>query len=289
MKFKKIIIAVASMSILLTACSTTTKSNSTPQNTDAITVVTSINPVDKLVRYIGGTKINTVQFVKPGIEPHDFEPSPKDMEKLNNSKALFLNGLDMEHWSEKLTLPSGIKKIELSEKIDPIKTSNVEDPHIWLGLNELKIMAENTFNALSEISPDNKVYFKENLDKFNKEADTLAAKYKPEFDKYKGKSFVTGHEAFAYLCRNIGMVQMAVEGPFGGGEPTPQKITELVDYVKAHGITTVFTEEAAPPKVSATLAKETNAKLVTIPTMESDGEIFDTIETIYKEVLESLK
>lgn len=289
MKFNKIIIASASIAFLLTACSPATQSKSAPQNTDTVTVVTSINPIDKLVKYIGGTKINTVQFVKPGIEPHDFEPSPKDMEKLTNSKALILNGLDMEHWSEKLTLPSGVKKFELSENIAPIKTSNVEDPHIWLGLTELKTMAQNTFNALSEISPNNKAYFKENLDKFNKEADDLNSKYKSQFEKFKGKSFVTGHEAFAYLCRNIGMVQMAVEGPFGGGEPTPQKIAELIDYVKANGITTVFTEEAASPKVSATLAKETNAKLVTIPTMESDGEIFETIETIYKEVLESVK
>lgn len=290
MKLRSKLAVILSLSMLFTACSPAASTGSKAQESGSkISVVTSFNPIDKLVKYIGGDKVETTVFVKAGVEPHDFEPTPKDMEKLTSAKALFLNGFDMEHWSESLKLSDGTKKVELSEGIDPIKAQNENDPHIWLGLNELKIMAKNTAKALSEISPDNKAYFEENLKKFEAEADALASEYKSKFEPHKGKAFVTGHEAFAYLCRNIGLTQSAVEGPFGEGEPTPQKIAELVEYVKANKITTIFTEEAASPKVSETLAKETGTKLVEIPTMESEGDIFPTIKEVYDKVLESLK
>lgn len=278
--------------ILLAGCSpavTTTTAGSAAK----IKVITSINPVDQLVKYIGGDKVETTLFVPPGIEPHDFEPSARQMAALKESKVLFINGLDMEHWAEDGAITGSTKLMMLSEGVDVIPlgepTSSFGDPHVWLGLTELKHMAENTATAMTLLSPGDRAYFESNLQRFKAEADALANEFSPKFAPYKNSGFVTGHEAFAYLCRNIGLVQHAVEGPFAEGEPTPQKIKELVDYVKAKQISTIFVEEAASPEVSDTLSRETGAQLVTLPTMETRGEIFPTIREIYEKVLISLE
>ncbi len=296
----KLISSVLSL-LLLAGCSTTGNTSSTgnpgtaASGTEKIKAVTSINPVDQLVRYIGGDKVETTLFVPPGVEPHDFEPTAKQMAALRESKVLFINGLDMEHWAEDGSITGSTKLMMLSDGVDiiPLNSQSGEhsagDPHVWLGLKELKHMAQNTATALTILAPADRAYFEANLARFNAQADALTNEFGPKFEAYKGHGFVTGHEAFAYLCRNIGLVQKAVEGPFAEGEPTPQKIKELVDYVKAEKINTIFVEEMASPAVSDTLARETGAKLVTLPTMETQGEIFPVIREIYEKVLLSLE
>lgn len=290
---KKLLSGLLSL-LLLTGCSPASNPTTTASADAKIKVVTSINPVDQLVKYIGGDKVETTLFVPPGIEPHDFEPTARQLASLKEAKVLFINGLDMEHWAEEGAITGSTKVMLLSEGVDVIhlggETSPViGDPHVWLGLTELKLMAENAATAMTILAPEDRAYFEANLQKFKTEADALANEYDPKFALYKGKSFVTGHEAFAYLCRNIGLVQKAVQGPFAEGEPTPQKIKELVDYVRAEHISTIFVEELASPKVSDTLARETGTELVTLPTMETKGEIFPTIREIYEKVLASLE
>lgn len=302
---KKLILSSLMALLIMTGCSpTTSPTGETSGSQDGkIKVMTSFNPIDQLVQAIGGDKVETTMFVKPGTDAHNFEPTARDMTTLKKADVLFINGLDMEPWAQDGAISGSTKLMILADGIDFIMLDQAEahtdddghdhssgvDPHIWLGLAELKLMAKNTANALSLLSPEDKSYFQNNLNKFNEEADSLASEFEPKFKPYAGQSFVTGHEAFAYLTRSIGLVQMGVEGPFAEGEPTPQKIKELVDHVREQNISTIFVEETASPKVSETLARETGAELVTIPTMETHGEIFPTIREIYEKILTALE
>lgn len=275
---------------LMTACAPAQTASSTA-DPSRLSVMTSFHAVDRVVRYIGGDKVTAAMFVRPGVEAHDFEPSAREMAQLKDAELLFINGLDMEPWAQEGSVQDEVEIVVLSSGIQTIpldQAGEAADPHIWLGLAELKQMAANAAAGLSAADPENQAYFEANLAAFEAEADALAKEFHPRFEAYAGRGFVTGHEAFGYLCRNIGLVQQAVEGPFAEGEPTPQKIRELTDYVREQGISTIFVEEAASPKVSETLSRETGAELVTIPTLENDGEIFPTIREIYEKVLASL-
>lgn len=291
---------------------------------DKIKVMSSFNAVNEIVKYIGKDKVESQMIVSPGLEPHDFEPSPQDIVKLKEAKLVFINGLGMEPWMEKV---EGVKIVDLSQNVKVIEVGHHEeehkeeeqtvenssakednhkeeghehdhdhghehgayDPHIWLGLDELKVMAENTYKALIEVDPGNQAYYKENLDSFFSEADKLKEEFTPQFEAMKIKSFVTGHEAFAYLCRNAGLEQKAVVGVFGEGEATPQKIGELVEFVKKEKITTIFVEKGQAKEISETVAKETGIKTVEIGTLETEGEIFPTLRDICQKIVEASK
>lgn len=302
---KKIIFSSLMALLIVAGCSPATPKTDggTGHQDEKIQVMTSFNPIDQVVKSIGGDKVETTLFVKPGTDAHSFEPTARDMATLKEADVLFINGLGMEPWAEAGAISGSTKLMILADGIDFILLDQSEDhhdddghdhstgvdPHVWLGLNELKIMAKNTANALTLLSPDDESYFLDNLKQFNEKADTLASEFEPKFKPYAGQSFVTGHEAFAYLTRSIDLIQMGVEGPFAEGEPTPQKIKDLVDHVREHNISTIFVEETASPKVSETLARETGAELVTIPTMETQGEIFPTIRAIYEKILTALE
>ena len=220
-----------------------------------------------------------------------------------------MNGLGMEPWVEKAVENSGNKDlsvIDLSEGVSLITIEGDDhdhdheeeghshdhgefDPHIWLSIDALITMAEHVKEELTVLVPEGAETFEANLEAFKAEAVTLKETYQEKFKVYEGKAFVTGHAAFGYMTREMGLQQKAIEGPFQEGEPTPKKLQDLIDYVKAENITTIFLEEAASPKVSETLARETGGETVTINALEAEGDLLLNLEDIYKKVLESFE
>jgi len=262
-------------------------------NNGKIKVSTTINPVDQLVHIVGKDRVETSRMVPAGSEPHDFEPTIKDMGLLTETNLLFINGLGMETWVDKAVENSGnksLKVVDLSTGIDLIPLEgqeNENDPHIWLSLDALVLMAESVQKELSLVSPEDEAYFKENLEAFKTEVTAMKVEYEEKFKPYNGKAFVTGHAAFGYLTRELGLNQKAVEGPFQEGEPTPKSLEELISFVKSEGIKTIFLEEQSSPKVSETLARETGSETVVINPLETDGELLSTLKETYDKILAS--
>lgn len=282
-----------------------------------ISVSTTFHPVNEVVRLIGGSRVEISKVVPPGADAHSFEPTIRDMTRLSEASLLFVNGLEMEPWVEKAVETVGspdLAIVVLSQGVDLIRTEDSEsfiddhdhdhdhdeedhhdhdhgefDPHVWLSLDALLIMADNAKTALAAVSPEDAPYFQANYDAFAAEVAVLRSAYFPAFEPHRGRAFVTGHAAFAYLTRDLGLVQRAIEGPFQEGEPTPQRLAALIDFVKAQGITVIFLEENASPRVSETLARETGGRTVTINPLESEGDIFDTLAIIYGTILESFE
>lgn len=250
--------------------------SSTVSNTEEnnkISVVVSFNPLKEFAEAVGKDKISVKVMVPEGTEPHDFEPKPRDMESLSKAKVFIYNGLGMEPWLED-TLTSvkndSLEIVEASKGANLIKISNGEyDPHIWLSLKEAKNSAKNIRDALSKVDSANKDFYEKNYNEFATELDSLYKEYSKKFEGVSNKNFVTGHAAFAYLCKDFDLQQKSVEDVFSEGEPTPKKMMDLVDYSKANNIKVIFMEELASPKVSEILAKEVGASLEKIYTIES--------------------
>lgn len=104
---------------------------------------------------------------------------------------------------------------------------------------------------------------------FADEIDKMQEEYMKKVANATRKEIVTGHAAFGYLCRDLGISQESVEDVFASGEPSAQKLAELTDFCKAHNVKVIFTEDLVSPAVSETLAKEAGAKAEAIHTIES--------------------
>lgn len=303
-------IVIATLLISMVGCNKTEKVNKEDNN--KIEVMTSIYPIEQFAKIIGGNKVNVRTMVPDGAEPHDFEPKAKDIVKLNESDLFIYNGLQMENWVDKV-----IKNIENKNLVivNSSKNANViantedeheeghehvdhsghnhgqEDPHIWLGLDEATKQCALIRDALVKIDPKNKSYYEGNYNNFATELKNLKEEYKEKFDSKNKKDFITGHAAFAYLCRDFGLEQRSLEGVFGEGEVTPKQLKNLVEYCKVNNIKTVFMPETASEKLSQTLANEVGAKVVKISSLETNSSgkgYLDTmksnLETIYENI-----
>jgi zinc transport system substrate-binding protein len=294
---------IAAIPMLFTACGKGAeggdKSTLNEKAENKVSVVVSFNPLREFAEAVGGDKIEVKVIVPEGMEPHDFEPKPRDMENISKAKVFVYNGLGMESWVEKTLSAIDNKNLEVvdaSKGANLIKGTEKEeeheegefDPHIWLSLKEAENEAKNIKDALIKVDSDNKDYYEKNYEAYADKLEKLYEEYRSKFDSLSNKNFVTGHAAFAYLCRDFGLKQSSVESVFSEGEPTPQKMKELIDFSKVSNIKVIFMEELASPEVSKTIANEVGAKVEKIYTIESkeDGKDYiqsmkDNLEKIY--------
>ena len=245
-----------------------------------IQVVTSFNAMSEFAEAIGGDKVEVSTIIPDGTEPHDFELKPENMKQLASAQVFVYNGLGMEPWAQqaidaakndKLVSVKASDGIEAIKNTDPdeIKEHGAEDPHAWLSLKNAKIEVKNIEDALVKLDPANKDYYEKNYNDYVAKLDAMIQKYEDQFAKAPHKNFVTGHAAFAYLCRDFGLEQNSVEDVFAEGEPNAAQLAKLIEYCKENKITTIFAEVMASPEVSKTLAQEVGAKVETIYTIES--------------------
>ncbi len=143
------------------------------------------------------------------------------------------------------------------------------DPHLWLSLKGAQTQAKNIKDALVQADPSNKEYYEQNCDEFIAQSEVLYNDYSEKFQSVENKSFVTGHAAFGYLCRDFGLEQNSVRDIFAEGEPSAQQLAELVEYCRENNVTTIFSEEMVSTEVSQTLANEVGAKVEIIYTLEN--------------------
>jgi zinc transport system substrate-binding protein len=296
--FKKVLSAILTISLItgLTACGNkevieTKEASSTSAGDKKIQVVVTFNPMREFAEAIGKDKIEIKTIVPEGMEPHDFEPKPRDMESINKADIFVYNGLGMEAWVEKTLEAVDNKSINVvgayngaeliaNEDEEEIEEHGQFDPHIWLSLKEAKVQAKNIKDALVKADEKNKDFYEANYNEFTSKLDALYNEYKDKFRTLANKNFVTGHAAFGYICRDFGLVQKSVEDVFAEGEPTMQKLKELTEFSKKNNIKTIFMEELASPKVSETLAQEVGAKVEKIYTIESKEDGKDYIASM---------
>ena len=265
----------------------------------------SFNALYEFAVAVGGDKAAVSVIIPDGTEPHDFEPKARDLAVLENADIFIVNGLGMDDWADDAVKAAGntdIVVVDASAGVDAISIEEHEgeneaehgayDPHIWLSPLCAVTMAGNIRDALIKADPGNSTYYEANYNTFSGALEKLYTEYAEKFKNTVDKSFVTGHAAFAYLCRDFGLVQKSVENVFAEGEPGAQQLAALVDYCRENRITTIFTETLVSAAVSETLAREVGAVVKPIYTMagtENGKSYLERMEENLRVIYESLK
>lgn len=289
--------------VSFSACGSNNDNKADNNGESKIKVSVTFDAMKEFVSAVGKDKVEISTIIPAGTEPHDFEPKAQDLAGLSTASVFVYSGLGMEAWTEEAIKAADNAKliaVEASKGADAIKNTDPEeieehgqyDPHIWLSLKGAELQVKNIKDALVNADPSNKDYYEKNCNDFISQLEKLYNEYNEKFQSANKKSFVTGHAAFGYLCRDFGLEQNSVEDTFAEGEPSAQQLTELVEYCRENKVTTIFAEEMASPDVSKTLANEVGAKVETIYTIESsedDMTYLDRMTDNLSKIYDSLK
>lgn len=263
---------------LLFGCLPDTKKSDKPK------VSVSILPLMFFVGEIAGDLVEINIVVPPGAGPENFEPGPKEIQALWESRMLFhFNLFDVEKQvvsriqNNKNPLPLtdvslGIPLIQEAhdhaEEGEHHGHAGGVDPHVWTSVKNAPLIAANVAAGLSRLFPEHKAKFEENLKKLLREINDLHVYAQEKFSKTKRKSFIIFHPAMAYLASEYGLTQLALEED--GKTPSAQYMKELVDRARKDNIKTVFLQNQFDENNMSAFANEIGAKLVTIDPLDGN-------------------
>ncbi|HHV26271.1 zinc ABC transporter substrate-binding lipoprotein ZnuA [Anaerosalibacter bizertensis] len=254
---------------LLVGCA---NDNTTKKDTDGkLVVYTSFYPQYYLAKEIGKDKIDIHSIVPNGVEPHDFEPSMKQIKEVQNANIVVYNGADMEHWIDKLLETIDKKEVDIinsSEFVELVKLEGRPDPHIWLDpLNMDKIGLE-IKNSLVKMDEKNQEFYEKNYAELSSKLQKLNEEYEAVLKDKKRDTILVSHSAFTYITEKYDIEQISVTGISPEEEPSPKVISELIDIAKTKELEYIFLETLASPKTADIIAEEAKLEVLTLNPLE---------------------
>ena len=239
-----------------------------------ISVMTSFYPLYEFTKQVGQDKVRVSLLVPPGIEPHDWEPTINELQKMYEANLIVINGIGFESWVDDIdTINSGIVIVDTSTGISLINNDHSSvDPHIWLNPVMAKIQVTNIVNALVKIDPTNEKFYRDNAKSYQAKLDSLDTKIKNELSTCK-KDFITFHNAFSYFSIQYDLNQHTItKSNDSYSEPTLKTLEQIINLAKKFNIDVIFAEEALDTRTSQVIANEIGAKVLVLSPIEVGDE-----------------
>ena len=252
-------------------------------NESKLQVISSFYPLHEFSQNVGKEKVDAKLLVPVGIEPHDWEPTIKDVQKMQKSDLIIINGIGFENWVDKLyemnyqggvvdTSIGIIKNMNEESSIHKESHDESGDPHIWLNPVFAKIQVRNIADAFSDLDPENRQYFQENAANYINELDLLDSKIRNELSGCN-HDFIAFHDAFSYFADEYGLTQHTVISSYEPhAEPTAKTLENVINKAKQLNLKIIFIEETADPKTSQVIANEIGGKILVLSPLEISGD-----------------
>lgn len=245
-----------------------------------VDVIASFYPLYEFARNVGGEKVEVKTLIPLGIEPHDWEPTSSDVQKLNNADVFVYNGGGFEPWIERI--PSSdlgqVKLVETAEGVEFVEVGEEQeehehegtaiDPHVWLDPVRAKLQVALIADALMEVDPENAEYYEENAKAYSAKLDALHLKIRSDLSGCKNNTFVSFHKAFGYFAERYGLHEISLGGIVPEMEVTSAKLRELVDLARVENVKVIYYEELMDPRLAEILASEIGAQVLPLSPIE---------------------
>lgn len=255
----------------LFSCTQTNPNRNTPKADGKPLVVATSTIIADLAQDVGGDEIKLTGILKPGTDPHVYEPRPEDSRFLEEANLILYNGYNLEPGLIKIMKATGGKarQVAVGEVVKPLQLDKgkgeiVPDPHVWGNAENAGAMVNAIRDALIELSPEDKEKFTQNATQLSKELQQLDSWIKQEIATIPAekRKLITTHDAFQYYGRGYGI---AIAGTLIGisteEQPSAQTVQRLVESVKKIGVPAIFAETTINPALITTVAQEANVKL----------------------------
>ena len=236
----------------------------------ALRVVATTPVVADFVRTVGADRVAVTQVLKPGVDPHDYEPSPADLQAIADADVVVENGVGLEAWLADTVAAAGFSGpvVDSSEDVTlrPGEEDGGEDPHVWHDPRNATLMVRTIADALAAADPSGAGTYERNAADYTAK---LAALDKATAAKIASvpaaqRKLVTNHDAFGYYCARYGLTFVGAIIPSfdTSAELSGRQLSDLVAKIKATGVKAVFSEASLPPRTAETVAREAGVTVV---------------------------
>lgn len=302
---RKFLIVMTAVAMIFTSASLQAK--------DKLRVVTSLTDLKSITELIGGDKVDVFAIATGFQNPHFVDPKPSYILKLAKADVFATVGLDLEiGWVPPLLnsarnakiLKGGPGYVDASVNVPLLQVpSSVNrgegdihiygNPHYWLDPANGKSIAQNIYEALVRLAPEDQAYFQANLNKFNAQIDAKIKEWSAKMLPFKGTKIIAYHNEWPYFEQRFGLKIVDFLEPKPGIPPTPSQLAKVISEMKRDNIKIVITSPYFTAQSADLVARNVGGKVVTLATsVDADPLIktyFDLFDYNVAKMVEALK
>ena len=272
-------------------------------------IVVTYSVLGSIVKELVGDKATVTVSIPNGLDPHEWEPSAKDIEAINKADLVIENGLGLESGMGK-TLQrarnSGVKFFTASDYIsvrhvgpgegipsgDPDQVIGAPDPHLWMDPIAVKSIVSGLASELmKDLNLDvssQALDLESRLDNLNAEVAAMVAAI-PQEDR----NLVTGHESMGYFAQRYGfeLVGVIIPSLSTQADVSAEDLAAVKKAIEDNHVKAIFTELGTSSAAAKTIGDETGVKVVELTThaLPSDGSYFTFLRNIASVIVNALK
>ncbi|MDQ1212013.1 metal ABC transporter substrate-binding protein [Pantoea anthophila] len=233
-----------------------------------VDVVASFTVLADIVRQVGGDHVKVKSLVGPDGDPHTFEPTPQDSQALAKADLVFVSGLGLEGWMDRLVSASGyhgqpvVASAGVTTRSMEEEGKTITDPHAWNSMQNGVIYATNVMNALVKADPEDATAIRQRGKNYIQQLQALDSWAKTAFDKIpvEKRKVLTSHDAFGYFGQRYGVTFLAPVGFSTEAEASANNVGDLITQLKQQHITRYFIENQTDPRLVKQIASATGAE-----------------------------
>lgn len=234
-------------------------------------VVAAFYPLAWAAEQVGGSDVAVTDLTTPGVEPHDLELTPRQTAILS-SAALVVYEKDFQPSVDSAVKENAKDGFDVSGTVDLHQTSDGPDPHFWQDPLRMAAYVDALGAKLAAIDPDHATGYRDRAAALATKLKQLDTDYRTGLASCTVSTIVVSHDAFNYLG-TYGLTVQGIAGLSPDAEPSAKHIQQLQSLIRTDGVTTVFSEVLASPKLSDALAKD----------LGITSEVLDPIEGVAKD------
>lgn len=225
----------------------------------------SVPPLVSIVEAVGGDRVQTESLMNSNQDPHTWSPSPKAVAGLRAADMFFTVGLPFEQTvAKKLSeLNSGLRIINTAADLD-----TASDPHVWLSLSNLEVIAGVVETSLTQADPDGAAVYRQNCAAYQRQIAGKHEQLKQRLVPVLGRTFYIYHPALGYFAKDYGLNQGVVE--LEGKSPSPKQILGLIRRAREKEVRVVFVQPQFSDKSARILADRIGGRVVSLNPLAED-------------------
>ena len=221
-----------------------------------------------LAHQIGGTNVIVEAIIRPGTDPHEFEPTTGDVRHVADADLVLLTGKGLEGYLSKLEEAAGgsAKFVNVGESIPSLTLEeegrSVEDPHWWHSVANMKRATRVVAAAFAKADPAHAGDYERNALAYLATLEELERwiRVKLAVIPREKRKLVTSHDALGYLAHDYGFTIHPVKGISTADDPSSRHVKEIIAVIRDQGVNAVFLESIGNPRALRQISSETGAR-----------------------------
>jgi zinc/manganese transport system substrate-binding protein len=305
----RLVSAIAVMALASAACGGGPSTPAPGEERPAVVVTHAV--LGSVVQELVGDAADVTVLMGNGVDPHDWSPSARDIETVNNADLVVANGLDLEEGLIRVLEEVEGRGVAVFHATDHVVIREMDedehegeegeegeedhheggDPHFWVDPVAMKAVVTALGGTLAaEIGLD----VSERQAALEAALDELDAEVRTMLDPVPAanRKLVTGHESMGYFAERYGFVLVGavIPGLTTQGEVSAGELSRLKAEIEEQQVPAIFTEVGTPAAVVDAIARETGVEVVELHaiTLPDDGSYLTFIREIAREVAGAL-